>query len=125
MIYAVKGRYRVYDGDTIIVTYLCPTKVGANSAGVFFLLKRIRFVGIAAPEIRTRDREEKARGYQVKFWLEEFLGKSDIEVEIEGSGEGSFAKRLLGTVYVLKDGVRINVNEALLEHEFVVPYRRR
>ena len=61
---------RVIDGDTVDAMVDLGFSVWEK--------KRIRLYGIDAPETRTRNLEEKARGFQTKERLVELLEKSEI-----------------------------------------------
>ncbi len=98
---------RVVDGDTIDVTL---------DLGFDIQMKaRIRFHGINAPESRTRDLEEKARGLASKDRLIELLGEGSFILESKEVGKYG---RVLGTLHV-ED---VNVNETLVEEGFAVEY---
>ncbi len=60
-------------------------------------------VGMNAPESRTRDLEEKARGIAAKIRLEELLEKGTFILESQGVGKYG---RCLGILFV--DDININ-----------------
>ena len=61
--------------------------------------KRIRLYGIDAPETRTRNLEEKARGFQTKERLVELLDKSNNKFVLVSHGVGKYG-RCLGTILI-------------------------
>ena len=67
MLYHYKAEVlSVYDGDTVTLMI--------DQGMKHFARVKVRMVGINTPEIRTKDLEEKARGYAAKDYL-----KSRIE----------------------------------------------
>lgn len=98
---------RIVDGDTVDVRI----DLGFN----MWHKCRVRLMGINAPESRTRDLEEKARGLAAKEWLKNILEASSDDIEMQSHGEGKYG-RVLGTFYI--KGVDINdlmVNEGHAE----------
>tara|TARA_Y100000996_G_scaffold317027_1_gene253208 strand:+ start:1433 stop:1771 length:339 start_codon:yes stop_codon:yes gene_type:complete len=91
---------RVVDGDTVDAL----VDLGFST----FKKVRIRMMGINAPESRTRDLEEKAKGLAAKIRLEELL--EEDKFVLESHGVGKFG-RCLGTLHV--DDV--NVNKTLVK----------
>jgi micrococcal nuclease len=91
---------RVVDGDTVDAL----VDLGFST----FKKVRIRMMGINAPESRTRDMEEKAKGLAAKIRLEELL--EEEKFILESHGVGKFG-RCIGTLHV--DDV--NVNKTLVE----------
>ena len=101
---------RVVDGDTVDAI----VDLGFDT----FKKVRIRLVGINAPESRTRDLEEKARGLAAKARLIELLG--DGEFILHSHGVGKYG-RCLGTL--LMNDVDINkrlINESHAKEYFSV-----
>ena len=68
---------RVVDGDTVDAMIDC----GFST----FKKERIRLYGINTPEIRTRDKKEKEKGFAAKARLEELLGEGNNEFIVETS----------------------------------------
>jgi len=84
----------VYDGDTITVMI--------DQGMKHFARVKVRMIGINTPEIRTKDLEEKARGYEAKEYL-----KSRIEgktVVINTVKKGKFG-RWLGVLWLYEEGM--------------------
>ena len=98
---------RVVDGDTIDAQI----DLGFDTHKII----RIRLVGINAPESRTRDLEEKARGIAAKIRLEELLEKGSFILESQGVGKYG---RCLGIIFVNE----VNVNKQLITEGHAVEY---
>ena len=99
---------RVVDGDTVD----CDIDLGFDQ---WMHKQRIRLTGIDAPEIRTKNLEEKKLGLDAKQWLNEML---DTEVRLrcdEYNARGKFG-RILGSLMIeISDGEWLNVNQAMIE----------
>ena len=81
---------RVYDGDTVVVE----------------VKKRfhVRLLDCWAPEVRTRDQAEKARGIAARDYLAELIDGREVLLEVPADGlevgkSFSFG-RLLGRIYI-------------------------
>ena len=115
--YEYKARLeRVIDGDTIDVII----DLGFD----IHFKQRIRLYGINTPETRTRDLEEKKRGFAAKARLIELIGEFDfftIQTKIDKKGKYG---RVLGTIFI-PDAFDdwINVNETLLTEGHAVEYK--
>lgn len=82
----------VYDGDTCT----CLVDLGFKT----FVRVKIRLIGIDTPEIRTKDLEEKAKGFATRDWLRErILGK---KVLLHTEEKGKFG-RWLGMIWSLEE----------------------
>jgi micrococcal nuclease len=84
----------VYDGDTITVMI--------DQGMKHFARVKVRMIGINTPEIRTKDLQEKERGYAAKDYL-----KSRIEgktIVINTVKKGKFG-RWLGVIWIYEDGM--------------------
>lgn len=82
---------RVVDGDTIDGHI----DLGFNIT----VFKRVRLVGIDAPETRTTDKTEKALGLESKKWLDIFLSTGEIIIKTANDKTGKYG-RILADVYV-------------------------
>lgn len=103
---------RVIDGDTVD---------GMIDLGFHtHTSKRVRFVGINAPETRTRDKAEKEKGIIAKNWLKQLVEEND-EFIIVSHGTGKFG-RVLGELYVVKGDRKQSVNKMMLNAGLVVEY---
>lgn len=100
----------VYDGDTIIVAV---TKE-----------YRIRMLDCWAPEVKTKDKEEKARGIASRDYLRSILKDGDeilVEVPMTDRFEDSITLgRVLARVYkdLDGDGKPDNISEEMVRNEF-------
>ena len=87
--------------------------------------KRIRFMGINAPESRTKDLEEKARGLAAKDRVKQLLEGCE-NIQLHSHGIGKFG-RCLGELHIdIVDGqesvTMISVNELLIKEGHAVEY---
>jgi len=116
---------RVVDGDTII----------ANVDVGFDMWKRcnIRLYGINTPETRTRDLQEKAKGYEAKDRLIELLEENENKFVLESKGLDKYG-RSLGVIwtgyhevetYADTSGTRpieISLNDLLVQEGLATEY---
>jgi len=109
--YKIKKINRIIDGDTVDLDI----NLGFNIS----ITQRVRLKDINAPEIRTPDLEEKAKGLEAKEWLEKELAKPG-EWIIETTKEDKYG-RLLGTLYLV--GEPVTVNERMLNEGIAKPYQ--
>ena len=108
---------RVVDGDTIDAEIDLGFDVKIK--------KRIRFMGINAPESRTRDLEEKAKGLAAKDRVKALLDGCD-NITLNSHGVGKFG-RCLGEIMLDKvDGqdklTLVSLNELLINEGHAVEY---
>ena len=108
---------RVVDGDTIDANIDLGFDVSVK--------KRIRLQGINAPESRTRDLEEKARGLAAKDRVKQLLEGAN-EIQLKSHGVGKYG-RCLGELHIdVVDGKEKmtleNVNELLIKEGHAVAY---
>jgi micrococcal nuclease len=111
--YRVKSVIAVVDGDTIDVDI----DLGFDIS----LTKRVRLAGIDTPESRTKDKEEKVLGLEVKELLKKKLKEAKsivIKTELPDSTEKY--GRILGWIYL--DGAELSVNEALIASGYAWGY---
>ena len=100
---------RILDGDTV------DAKIDLGFD--VWVKKRIRFLGINAPETRTRDLEEKEAGLKVKSRVEALFDTSDGVFVLKSHGVGKYG-RVLGEIFIQN----ININELLLEEGLASKY---
>lgn len=99
--YYIAEVVKVYDGDTCT----CVVDLGFKTS----VKIKVRLVGIDTPEIRTKDDEEKVRGYASRDWLREKI--LDKKVLLHTSDKGKFG-RWLGTIWNLEE------NKPLFENSY-------
>lgn len=104
----------VYDGDTITVMI--------DQGMKHFARVKVRMIGINTPEIRTKDLDEKARGYAAKDYL-----KSRIEgktIVINTVKKGKFG-RWLGVIWLYEEGMEElgeSLNDEMIRMGHAVAY---
>ena len=108
---------KVVDGDTIDAKIDLGFDVSVK--------KRVRFLGVNAPESRTRDLEEKARGLAAKDRVKQLL-EGTKTIQLKSHGVGKYG-RCLGELHVdVVDGKECltmeNVNELLIKEGHAVEY---
>ena len=113
--YKIMSVDRVVDGDTVDVTV---------DLGFSMLHKlRIRLTGIDAPESRTLDLEEKAKGIMAKEFLSDALEKAEHLV-LQTTKTGKYG-RYLGDLYDYRgSGVseQIHINQMMIDEGHAVEY---
>jgi len=100
---------RVVDGDTVDAMI----DLGFDT----WVHKRIRLMGIDAPETRTRDLDEKAQGFATKKRLEGLLEASSGMFVLQSHGVGKYG-RCLGTIIIENE----NINELLIREGLAEVY---
>jgi micrococcal nuclease len=110
--YKIKKINKIIDGDTVDVDI-------DLGFGITYS-QRVRLKDINAPEIRTLNTEEKAKGLAAKEWLQKELSREG-EWIIETTKEDKYG-RILGTLYLVGDPV--TVNERMLNEGVAEPYMR-
>ena len=75
---------RVYDGDTV-------NGVVDLGFGIKMAIK-IRLADINTPELRTKDLDEKARGYAARDFLREFLDKYGAGLQVRTNKKGKYGR---------------------------------
>ena len=108
---------KVVDGDTIDVTIDLGFDISTK--------KRVRFSGINAPESRTRDLKEKAKGLAAKARVKQIL-KENESFELHSEELGKYG-RVLGKIYIKKlDGkdcfTQKCLNDVLINEKHAIPY---
>jgi micrococcal nuclease len=112
---------RVIDGDTVDGTIDLGFGISVH--------KRIRLLGINAPEIKLQKKiedkskriAEKELGLKAKDKLEELLSSRDIIIQTQLDKTGKFG-RVLGTLLVSHQNKSLNVNSYLLSNGYVKGY---
>ncbi len=101
---------RVVDGDTVD----CLIDLGFD----IHIRERVRLAGLNAPETRTKDLEEKKKGFESKERLETLLNKHTHFVVNTTLIKGKYG-RTIGKLY-LPDGT--DINETLIHEGFAEKY---
>lgn len=99
----------VYDGDTITIIY--------NYRNEPFQCK-LRLVGINAPEIRTKNLQEKKNGLDSKEYLKSLIFNKYVWVKITGPDK---YYRLDGKVFLTKSA-ESSVNDDMIAKGYAVEY---
>lgn len=99
----------VYDGDTITVVYKYRGKPFCS---------KIRLNGINAPEIKTRDQEEKKNGLESKEYLSGLILHKYVYINVCGPDK---YYRLDADVYLRKND-KISVNQRLINEGYAATY---
>ena len=108
---------RVVDGDTIDAEIDLGFDIKVK--------KRVRFAGVNAPESRTKDLEEKARGLAAKDRVKALL-EGCKNIQLKSHGIGKFG-RCLGEIFLdVVDGQErltlVSLNELLTKEGHAVEY---
>lgn len=103
---------RIIDGDTIVVNLVGESYGSLRILYPSIISKEIpvRLFGIDTPEIRTKDKIEKAKGESAKHFLE-YLLLGNEQVILKQVRRGKFFR----IVAVVETNGGINLNKALLE----------
>ena len=108
---------RVIDGDTIDAEIDLGFDIKVK--------KRIRFMGINAPESRTKDLEEKARGLAAKDRVKQLLDGCK-NITLNSHGVGKFGRCLGEIMLDMVDGQEKltleSLNELLIKEGHAVEY---
>ncbi len=100
---------RIVDGDTVDVIIDLGFSIHFST--------RVRLYGIDTPESRTRDKDEKVRGFLSKDYLKERLDQGGVIIRTYRDKKGKFG-RVLGEMVV---GGR-NINLLMVEENLAVKY---
>ena len=100
---------RIVDGDTVDVIIDLGFSIHFST--------RVRLYGIDTPESRTRDNDEKVRGFLSKDYLKEWLDQGGVIIRTYRDKKGKFG-RVLGEMVV---GGR-NINLLMVEENLAVKY---
>ena len=100
---------RVVDGDSVDVII----DLGFD----IHFATRVRLYGMDTPESRTRNKDEKVRGYMSKDFLEEWMEKDDVIIRTRRDKKGKFG-RVLGEMLVRGE----NINKLMIKECLAVEY---
>lgn len=95
--YQVESVIKVIDGDTI--------DVEIDLGFGVFVKRRVRLFGIDAPETRTRDKAEKARGKESKKFLSELIENTQEPIFLRSYDLDKYG-RVLGEIII--DGTSVS-----------------
>lgn len=100
---------KAYDGDSVTLNI---------DLGFGICMKhRVRLSGINAPELRSKDEEEKARAYEARDYLRTLLEACPVVyVQTERDKKGGFG-RILGTLYTHEGEC---INDMLVDEGYAV-----
>ena len=114
-VYRVSSLVKVVDGDTVDVIIDLGFSVSIQ--------QRVRLYGIDTPESRTTDAEEKKYGLLSKKKLTELCAQaSHIELRCPKRDSREKFGRVLGELWLCKNGEWINANQWLCDEGYAVPY---
>jgi micrococcal nuclease len=96
----------IYDGDTLN---------GVVDLGFNIRMDiKVRLARINTPEIRTRDTEEKKRGYEARDFLRNLIKEYDGMAFITTTKKGKYG-RWVAELYIGNENISENVNDMLVE----------
>ena len=75
---------KVYDGDSV-------NGIVNLGFGISMAIK-VRLANINTPELRTKDLDEKARGYAARDFLRELLGKYGAGLQVRTTKKGKYGR---------------------------------
>ena len=111
--YRVKKVLKVVDGDTIDVDIDLGFDISFTS--------RVRLAGIDTPESRTKDKDEKVLGLEVKDRLKHLISTANtVVIRTEKMNSSEKYGRILGWLFL--DGAEKSVNEALIADGYAWGY---
>ena len=102
---------RVIDGDTVDAM----VDLGFD----IWVKKRIRLAGIDTPEIRTRNKEEKEKGFIAKKVLEDAIAANKDEFLLISHGVGKYG-RCIGELHITGYYFRSDKYEGKIINEMMV-----
>ena len=106
-----RGINSVYDGDTI-------SKLQVNLGFNIIHINSLRIIGIDTPELRTKNKIEKIKGYQARDMLRLLIGDNQIAIKsISKKGTGKYG-RLLGELYI-HEGVNLDKEGRIINHNWI------
>lgn len=109
--YKIKEIIKVIDGDTIDVLF----DLGFN----ILFKERVRLANIDAPEVNSKNEQERLLGNQAKEYLSTWLMNQNI-LRIKTTKDDKYG-RILGEIYGNDD---VCVNKLLVEHGYAWIYEK-
>jgi micrococcal nuclease len=111
--YRVKKVLKIVDGDTIDVDIDLGFDISFTS--------RVRLAGIDTPESRTKDKDEKVLGLEVKERLKHLISTANtVVIRTEKMNSSEKYGRILGWLFL--DGAEKSVNEVLIADGYAWGY---
>jgi len=98
----------VYDGDTITVDI----DLGFN---LWLHNEKLRLSGINAPEIRTKNKDEKKRGFMARDYLKSIIDQKQILIKTLRDKKGKYG-RYIAEIYYKGE----NINDKLVKNGYAV-----
>ena len=110
-----RGIDSVYDGDTI-------SNLVIDMGFKMKYINSFRIIGIDTPELRTKSKIEKAKGYQARDMLRLIIGDNDLAIQsISKKGTGKYG-RVLGHLFVKNGDIWQNAGSQLIKCGLAVEY---
>ncbi len=107
---------RVVDGDTAVIAIDLPVRDELKLVETL----NVRFYGINTPELHSTDSTIKQQALAAKQFLSDLLTGKQVKVEIKGTDK--YGGRVDGTVFLLVNGAKQNVNQLMVDKGFAKPY---
>jgi len=110
-----RGIDSVYDGDTV-------SNLVIDMGFKMKYINSFRIIGIDTPELRTKSKIEKAKGYQVRDMLRLIIGDNDLAIQsVSAKGTGKYG-RVLGHLFVKNGDIWQNAGSELIKCGLAVEY---
>ena len=100
----------VYDGDTITIIFEYKGEMIKYSCRIY---------GIDTPEIRTRDADEKKRGYLARDFLREYIHNQIVQIEFLKFDK--YGRPLINVFFDI-DNNKVNIAEFMINNGHGKPY---
>ena len=106
-----RGINSVYDGDTV-------SKLEVDLGYNIKHINSLRIIGIDTPELRTKNKVEKIKGYQARDMLRLLIGERQLAIKsVTIKGTGKYG-RLLGELYI-HQGVDLDDEGKITNHRWL------
>jgi len=106
-----RGIDSVYDGDTI-------SNLEIDMGFKIKYVNSFRIMGIDTPELRTKNKIEKIKGYQARTMLRLLIGDKDLAIKsTTKKGTGKYG-RVLGELYI-HNGVLLDNDGRIVNHRWI------
>jgi len=101
----------IYDADTMTLLI----DIGFN----VLIKEKVRLMGIDTPELRTKNKKEKALGYEARDFVRGLILGKDIEIQTYKKGKKGKFGRYLVDIFIEDE---ITLNNILIDKGYAVPY---